>query len=130
MKMALFTILVIGITVLVLVFALSSTLEKNIVYGCSPDFWANNLELWKKLGVNYNDDFDTTFGKDYFDPDITLQQAIRAEGVGMNHLARSGTAAYLNALVDPKIDETVIKSAVYHGMIHDLDQLNEQCSLH
>jgi hypothetical protein len=126
-RKSLFAMFVIGIIFLVSIVILSITQEKNIVYGCSPDFWKNNLELWKNLGVDYNDDFDKTFGKDYFEPDITLQQAIRAEGVGINHLARSGTAAYLNALVDPGIDETAVKTAIYFGYIHDIDKLNEHC---
>jgi hypothetical protein len=126
-KTSLFAMLIIGLIILVLVSIQSFTHEKIVVYGCSPEFWENNLELWENLGVDYNDDFDETFGKDYFDPDITLQQAISKEGVGMNRLASSGTAAYLNALVDPEIDETVVKQAVHFGYIHEIDQLNEQC---
>jgi len=113
--------------ILVLVSIQSFTHEKIVVYGCSPEFWENNLELWENLGVDYNDDFDETFGKDYFDPDITLQQAISKEGVGMNRLASYGTAAYLNALVDPEIDEEVVKTAVYFGYLHDIDEFNENC---
>lgn len=126
-KMSLFVIFGIGIIFLVSLFVLSIIQEKNIVYGCSPDFWENHLELWKNVGVNYNDDFDNTFGRDYFDPDITLKEAIGAKGVGMNHLSRSGTAAYLNALVDPEIDETAVKTAIYFGYIHDIDKFNENC---
>ena len=126
-KVSLFAILIIGLIILVSVSIQSFTHEKIVVYGCSPEFWKNNLELWKNLGIDYNDDFDETFGKDYFDPDITLQQAISKEGVGMNRLASYGTAAYLNALVDPEIDEAKVKKAVYYGYVHDLEQLNEQC---
>ena len=79
-----------------------SNYTEKIEYECSSDFWKNNLELWEKVGLDYNDDFDETFGKNYFGPDITLEQAISMEGVGMNHLARSGTAAYLDALVMPQ----------------------------
>ncbi len=105
----------------------SNSQEKIIVYECSSDFWKNNLELWENVGINYNDDFDETFGKDYFDPDITLEQAISMEGLGLNHLASSGTAAYLDALVDPEIDEDTVKSAVYFGYVHQIDNYLENC---
>lgn len=104
-----------------------SNFPKEIEYGCSSDFWKNNLELWNKVGLDYNDDFDETFGINHFEPDITLEQAINMEGVGMNHLARSGTAAYLNALVDPEIDEDIVKSAVHFGYVHQLDNYIENC---
>jgi len=100
---------------------------KEIKYECSSDFWKNNLELWDKVGLDYNDDFDETFGRNYFEPDITLKQAISTEGVGMNHFARSGTAAYLNALVDPEIDEDTVRSAINFGYIHQIDNYIENC---
>jgi hypothetical protein len=101
--------------------------QEKIEYECSSDFWKNNLELWDKVGLDYNDDFDEIFGKNYFEPDITLEQAISMEGVGMNHLARSGTAAYLNALVDPEIDEEAVRSAVNFGYVHQIDNYIENC---
>jgi len=125
-KIALFTMLVISVILLGSLLTLS-TKEKSVVFGCSPDFWENHLELWKIVGVDYNDDFDVTFGKDYFDPDITLKEAISVKGAGINHLARSGTAAYLNALVDPEIDEAEVKTAIHFGYIHDIDKFNENC---
>jgi len=64
--------------------------------GCTPGFWKNHLELW--VGVSPGDDFDTTFGVDLFDPDITLGQAVRLGGGGVKKLARHGTAALVNAL--------------------------------
>jgi hypothetical protein len=128
LKTSMFIILVIGVILLVVLYAQSITEKKNVAFECSPEFWKSHLELWKTLGVNYDDSFDKTFGKDYFDPDITLLQAINAKGVGVNHLARSGTLAYLNALVDPEIDEAKVKLAVYSGYVHDLDQLNEHCT--
>jgi len=104
-----------------------SNYTEKIEYECSSDFWKNNLDLWDKVGLDYNDDFDETFGKNYFEPDITLEQAISMEGVGMNHLARSGTAAYLNALADPEIDEEVVRSAVNFGYVHQIDNYIENC---
>lgn len=104
-----------------------SNIPKEIEYECSSDFWKNNLELWEKVGLDYNGDFDETFGRDYFEPDITLEQAISMEGVGMNHLARAGTAAYLNALVDPEIDEDTVRTAVNFGYIHQIENYIENC---
>lgn len=126
-KITISSILAIVIIFLVTVTAFLITQEKIIVYGCSPDFWKNNLELWENLGIDYNDDFDETFGKDYFEPDITLQQAINSEGIGMNHLASSGTAAYLNALVDPETDEESVRTAVHFGYVHQIDNYIENC---
>jgi len=104
-----------------------SNFPDEIKYECSSDFWKNNLDLWEKVGLDYNDDFDETFGKNYFDPNITLKQAISMKGVGMNHLARSGTAAYIDALIDPEIDEDIVKSAVYFGYIHQIENYIENC---
>jgi hypothetical protein len=106
----------------------SDTLTKSVEYGCTPDFWKNNLELWEIAGVDYNDDFDETFGKNNFEPDITLKQAISKEGPGLNHLARSGTAAYLNALVDTEIDEIAVRDAVHFGYVHQIDKYIEHCA--
>jgi hypothetical protein len=107
---------------------LSATQTQSIEFGCTPDFWKNNLELWETVGVNYNDDFDETFVSDYFEPDITLKQAINAEGLGLNHLARSGTAAYLSALADPEIDEIAVRDKVHFGYVHEIDKYLEYCA--
>ena len=104
-----------------------SNYSEKIEYECSSDFWRNNLDLWEKVGVDYNDDFDETFGRNYFEPDITLRQAISMEGLGMYHLARSGTAAYLNALADPEIDEETVRAAVNFGYIHQIDNYIQNC---
>jgi hypothetical protein len=37
--------------------------------GCTPGFWKNHTELWAALGYNTTDDFDTTFGVNFFSPD-------------------------------------------------------------
>ena len=126
-KLALYVILIVGTILAVSGLLLTISQDKSVIFGCSPEFWANNLELWEVVGVDYNDNFDETFGKDYFEPDITLEQAISLEGVGTNHLARAGTTAYLNALVDPEIDEVAVKSAVGFGYIHQIDKFNENC---
>ena len=96
-------------------------------FGCTPDFWKNNLELWKVVGVDYNDDFDETFGTDYFEPNITLEQAINAEGIGVNHLARSGTAAYLDALVNPYADVEILREYVHDNHLKGLNKFISLC---
>lgn len=102
--------------------------QNRITLECSPEFWENHLELWDIVGVDYTQDFDQTFGRNYFDPDITLEQAIKRQGVGMDHLARSGTAAYLNALADPKFDEESVRTAVNFGYVHQLDNYLANCN--
>ena len=126
-KIILFVMLAVGIIFLIVFFSIYSTQEKIVVFGCSPEFWKNNLNLWKEAGIDYNNDFDETFGSDYFEPDITLEQAIKSEGVGMNHLASSGTAAYLNALLDSEFDEDVVRKAVHFGYIHQIDNYLANC---
>jgi hypothetical protein len=66
-----------------------------VVIACSPGFWKNHPELW--VGYDPADDFDTTFGVDYFNPDITLMQGVSATGGGLNKVARFGVANLLNA---------------------------------
>jgi hypothetical protein len=63
--------------------------------GCTPGYWRNHADRW--VGVAPTDDFDTTFGVDLFDPDITLGTAIWLGGGGNNAFARHATAALLNA---------------------------------
>lgn len=71
--------------------------------GCTPGYWKNHLDSWAATGLDPNDDFDTTFGVDLFDPDITLEEAVNAEGGDENRLARHGTAALLSA-AHPDVD--------------------------
>jgi hypothetical protein len=63
--------------------------------GCTPGYWRNHADRW--VGVAPGDDFDTIFGVDLFDPDITLGTAIWLGGGGNNAFARHATAALLNA---------------------------------
>lgn len=66
--------------------------------GCTPGYWRNHLEDWPPTGLSPADDFDTTFGVDFFSPDITLDDAIRLGGGGNRKVARHGTAGLLSAL--------------------------------
>lgn len=71
--------------------------------GCSPGYFRNHFDAWPPTGYTPSDDFDTTFGVDYFNPNITLGQAIWLGGGGVNALARLGTAALLSA-AHPDVD--------------------------
>jgi hypothetical protein len=42
--------------------------------GCTPGYWRNHADRW--VGVSPADDFDATFGVEYFDPNISLGTAI------------------------------------------------------
>ena len=117
----------IGIIILGALFVAVITQEKVVKLECSPEFWENNLELWKVTGIDPNSDFDKTFGRDYFEPNITLAEAISKKGSGINHIARTGTAAYLNAILDPQINEESIRKAVNFGYVHQLDSYLADC---
>jgi hypothetical protein len=64
---------------------------------CSPGYFKKHLDAWGPTGYSPGDDFDATFGVDYFSPDITLLEAVNAKGGGLNALARTGTASLLSA---------------------------------
>jgi hypothetical protein len=98
--------------------------------GCTPGFWKNhmgcvkqncpqgNWDAWAATGYSPDDDFDTTFGVDLFDPDITLGDAIWAKGGGVNKLARHGTAALLSSAhpgVDYELSIAEVIIAVQNG---------------
>lgn len=63
---------------------------------CTPGYWRTHFDRWPEP-YSPSGDFDTTFGTDWFEEDITLGQAIWARGGGLDKLARHGTAALLNA---------------------------------
>jgi hypothetical protein len=73
---------------------IDSTIARN---GCSPGFWKNHLELWGAAGHSIGEDFDTVFSTAYFEPNVTLLEAINLGGGFPNDLARHGTAALLSA---------------------------------
>ncbi|MGH7500518.1 MAG: hypothetical protein ACREL7_02060 [Longimicrobiales bacterium] len=65
--------------------------------GCTPGYWKQpqHFDSWE--GFLPGDDFDTTFGVDLFNPDLTLLQAAAQGGGGVNAMARHAVAALLNA---------------------------------
>ena len=96
---------------------------------CSPGFFKKHLEAWVPTGYSPDDDFDTTFGVDLFDPDITLEQAVNAKGGGVKKLARHGTAALLSAAhpdVAYPLTVAEVIAAVQAGDADTLADYNEE----
>jgi hypothetical protein len=96
--------------------------------GCTPGYWKNHLEQWAATGYSPTDDFDTTFGTEYFDPDITLEQAVNLGGGGVERLARHGVAALLSAAhpgVNYPLTVDQVIAAVQAGDADTLEAFNE-----
>jgi hypothetical protein len=92
--------------------------------GCTPGYWRNHADRW--LGAAPGDDFDSTFGVDLFDPDVTLGWAIWAQGGGLNALARHATAALLNSYGGvPNGDGTVVEYPFSTAQVIDMVQQAE-----
>ncbi len=117
-----------GIVFLAIMLSIYSTQDRVVTFECSTEFWKDNVDLWEITGVDPHSDFDETFGKDYFEPNITLLDAINRDGVGLDHIAKSGTTAYLNAIMDPTIDEETIRTMVGFGYVHQLDKYLDNCN--
>jgi hypothetical protein len=71
--------------------------------GCTPGYWKNHPDAWAATGYSAGMSFDAVFGVNFFDPDITLGQAIALGGGGVNKIARHATAALLSA-AHPDVD--------------------------
>lgn len=64
--------------------------------GCTPGYWKNHQELWGPTGLSPSDDFDTVFGVDGFNPDLTLAQALDPTNP-LSTFASHAVAALLNS---------------------------------
>lgn len=62
--------------------------------GCTPGFWKNHSDWFP---ISPDTPFDIAFGGEFFDPDITMFDAVNLKGGGLNVLTRHAAAAYLNA---------------------------------
>ena len=82
------------IIVLLLIVAFSFFLLAPGVWH-SPGYWKNHPEAWPS-GTSTNADFDATFGSDWFNPNITLMEALWLHGGGVNMQARYKVANWLN----------------------------------
>ena len=61
--------------------------------GCTPGYWKNTRMHyceWDATPYGPDDDFDATFGTNYFNPDRTLLEALNAGGGGYDALGRHG----------------------------------------
>ncbi len=65
--------------------------------GCTPGYWRQEHHYDSWQGFAPGNDFDTVFGVNVFNPNITLGVAVELGGGGVNALARHGVAALLNA---------------------------------
>ena len=65
--------------------------------GCTPGFWKQDQHLDSWVGAAPGDDFDATFGVNFFNPNISLIVAAGLNGGGTNALARHAVAALLNS---------------------------------
>lgn len=67
--------------------------------GCTPGYWKQDqhLDSWVGTGFAPGNDFDTTFGVNFFNPNVSLVVAAGANGGGLNALARHAVAALLNS---------------------------------
>lgn len=107
------------------------------IQGCTPGFWKNSVGSWAATGYAPTDDFDTVFGVNAFNPDVTLMQAVRLNGGGINALARHAVAGLL-AAAHPDVDYTLssaqiiadVQSALANGTVETtknmLDRYNNQ----
>jgi hypothetical protein len=101
--------------------------------GCTPGFWKNHTSAWAATGYSPSADFDSTFGVNLFNPNITLLQAAGLGGGGVQAMARHAVAALLNA-AHPNIDYpmstsqviNVVKFAAVTGKFEDAKDLFEQ----
>jgi hypothetical protein len=96
--------------------------------GCTPGYWKNHLESWAAAGYAPGADFDSTFGVNLFDPNITLETAVNLGGGGANRLARHGVAALLSAAhpgVGYPLSVAEVIAAVQAGNADLLEQSNE-----
>jgi len=108
------------------------TIEKQDLDGCTPGYWKNvrmHWCEWDAAGYATDDDFDTVFGTNYFDPDRTLLEALQAGGGGYDALGRHGVAALLSAAhseVDYGLTVDEVIAAVQAGDKDLLEFYNEQ----
>jgi hypothetical protein len=98
--------------------------------GCTPGYWKQDHHAcyWLDTGYGPNDDFDTVFGTDYFNPDITLLAALKQGGGGYKALGRHAVAALLSAAhpdVNYGLTEAEVIAAVQAGDKDTLEMYNE-----
>jgi hypothetical protein len=95
--------------------------------GCTPGYWRNHADRW--LGASSSDDFDSTFGVDLFEPDITLGQAVSNPQVH-GTLAFHAVAALLNSYGGvPNVDGTTVNYPYTTAQVLALVQAGDKDAL-
>lgn len=105
----------------------------EIDQGCTPGYWKNHASEWPTGDDEQplyapGDDFDTTFGVNLFDPDLSLADALNQGGGGVNALGRHAVAALLSAAhpdVNYPLDVGGVLAAVGAGNKDLLEGYNE-----
>jgi len=73
------------------------TFDPAMTYqGCTPGYWKQK-QHFGNWTYPLDSDFDSVFGVNFFDPNITLVNAVKLGGGGVEALARHAVAALLNA---------------------------------
>lgn len=97
--------------------------DETCFEGCTPGLWKNKTEHWDPTGYSPDDDFDTVFGVDLFNPDITLLQAAKDVGKGELIFSAHAVAALLNA-THPDVNYAFTEATVIQ-LVQDAVQANE-----
>jgi hypothetical protein len=99
--------------------------------GCTPGFWKSHEELWAPTGLSPSDDFDTVFGVDAFQPDLTLAQALVPTNP-LSTFASHAVAALLNALhpdehygISPETVVDFVQEAAANGTMPKLNEIKD-----
>jgi len=97
--------------------------------GCTPGYWKQPHHFDSWVGYTQNQDFDTVFGVNFFNPNRTLLVALQTGGGGLNRLGRHGTAALLNAEPNSGVDypytTAEVIALVQAGDADALEEANE-----
>jgi hypothetical protein len=119
----------------IVVFRNTYTAPPSCNNGCTPGYWKQDqhFDSWN-APYDPTDDFDTTFGVNFFNPNINLLAALQLGGGagGKNQLARAAVAALLNAAEGfyPMTEAQVIAAvagatpATYESVKNTLDANN------
>jgi len=108
--------------------------EENEHQGCTPGYWKNQPHAWAHSRYSPGDGFNDVFGCRLFDDEVTLMDALWADGGKHDRLGRHAVAALLNAAhpdVNYALSISVVLEAVCVNRAADvLEVLNEAgCSL-
>jgi len=93
--------------------------------GCTPGYWKQPQHFGNWEGYTQNQDFDTVFGVNLFNPNITLLQALNLNGGGVNRLARHATAGLLSASSSGVLYPYTVAEVLALAQAGDADSLED-----